>query len=290
MTFEPIEALSRFHEVLLQEIRAKRPEYLHGPFTVAEIYQDLVPYRTHRDSLGMEMNGDYEATILRLLAGEGGYLALQSEPGRREILEELSSSSPNTGLYRHFAAAEVRLNREKIGDRFFTDGRARAEDDPPVPGMPPSWEPATHVADPSDLEEGSDAPQLSLREEAEEPMEVEDTVGPPDDLEGESSRLQCGSCAETLPGRDNVCFCPFCGASTQGVSCASCGEELESHWSYCVACGRERDEGGDMLPGYRSPRALGEAISKYGIGGAAGLRKRPLVALAEILFMEDPES
>ena len=37
--------LERFHQVLVREIRDLRPEYLTEPFTVAEIYQDLVPYR-----------------------------------------------------------------------------------------------------------------------------------------------------------------------------------------------------------------------------------------------------
>ncbi len=47
--------LNRFHQVLLQEISKSRPEYLTQPFTVAEIYQNLVPYRSHRDLIGVEI-------------------------------------------------------------------------------------------------------------------------------------------------------------------------------------------------------------------------------------------
>jgi hypothetical protein len=36
--------LERFHRALIEEIQTHRPEYLTGPFTVAEIYQNLVPY------------------------------------------------------------------------------------------------------------------------------------------------------------------------------------------------------------------------------------------------------
>ena len=79
------DTLNRFHRVLLQEISESRPEYLGKPFTVAEIYQNLVPYRSHRDFIGVEMNGDYEDILLRLLAGEGDYLLLDSEVVRREI-------------------------------------------------------------------------------------------------------------------------------------------------------------------------------------------------------------
>jgi hypothetical protein len=64
--------LERFHRALIEEIQTQRPEYLTSPFTVAEIYQNLVPYGSHRERIGVEMNGDYEEALIRLLAGEGG--------------------------------------------------------------------------------------------------------------------------------------------------------------------------------------------------------------------------
>jgi RNA polymerase subunit RPABC4/transcription elongation factor Spt4 len=121
--------LDRFHRVLVQEIRKNRPEYLEARFTVAEIYQNLVPYRTHRDAIGVEMNGDYEDTLLRLLAGEGDYLLIESDVARREIREELKSSNPNTGLFRDFAAADVRLTsaHEKVEEEKADDGESAGE-------------------------------------------------------------------------------------------------------------------------------------------------------------------
>jgi hypothetical protein len=107
---EPRQLLDRLHRSLVEEIRASHPDYLRSSFTVAEIYQNLVPYRTHRDRIGVEMNGDYEDALLRLLAGEGDYLVLESEPARRRIESELRSPNPNTTIYREFAAAGVRLN------------------------------------------------------------------------------------------------------------------------------------------------------------------------------------
>jgi hypothetical protein len=127
MTFDPQEVLRRFHRALLREIRAANPEYLHSPFSVAEIYQNLVPYRTHRDELGVEMNADYEHALLRLLAGEGDYLAIESRSARQEIREELESPNPNTGLYRDFAAADVRLNPEKVDEGLGGEEAAPAE-------------------------------------------------------------------------------------------------------------------------------------------------------------------
>jgi len=103
--------LERFHRALIEEIQTQRPEYLTGPFTVAEIYQNLVPYGSHRDRIGVRMNGDYEDALLRLLAGEGGYLILESEPALRDLRAELKTPNPNTGLYREYAAVDVRLNQ-----------------------------------------------------------------------------------------------------------------------------------------------------------------------------------
>lgn len=105
------QVLERFHRALIEEIQTQRPEYLTQPFTVAEIYQNLVPYGSHRDRIGVDMNGDYEDALVRLLAGEGGYLILDSEPALRNLRAELDTPNPNTGVYREFAAVDVRLNQ-----------------------------------------------------------------------------------------------------------------------------------------------------------------------------------
>lgn len=111
---QPEDVLERFLEVLVQEISATRPEYLTAPFTVAEIYQDLVPYRTHRDLIGVEMNGDYEEVLFRMLAGEGDYLLLDSEVARQELQRELATTNPNMALFREFAAADVRFHPSRV--------------------------------------------------------------------------------------------------------------------------------------------------------------------------------
>lgn len=105
------QVLERFHRALIEEIQTQRPEYLTQPFTVAEIYQNLVPYGSHRDRIGVEMNGDYEDALVRLLAGEGGYLILDSEPALKKLQSELDAKNPNTGVYREYAAVDVRLNQ-----------------------------------------------------------------------------------------------------------------------------------------------------------------------------------
>jgi len=172
MNFDPNDLLRRFHRALVREIQASNPEHLSAPFSVAEIYQNLVPYRTHRDEIGVEMNADYEHALLRLLAGENDFLTIESRTARQEIREELESPNPNTGLYRDFAAADVRLNPEKIDEALMWDlGQG---EDQPVEGVPEDAAPI----------DGPDAEVLDgeagLEKEAEEP-EVEEILA--DDVE-----------------------------------------------------------------------------------------------------------
>lgn len=212
------DVLHSFHKVLVEEIRTKRPDYLTGPFTVAEIYQDLVPYPTHRDRIGVDMNGDYEDALIRLLAGEGGYLTLESEHALRELRSELQSKNPNTGVYREYAAVDVRLNPERVNGA----GSERV---------------SVQEADGTPAAKGKTA-GASARGSA-------DTAAAPgasndDALSDTASGDTCRWCRAPLPARDNLNFCPYCGADVHAVPCSGCGEELEPEWRFCISCGTER--------------------------------------------------
>lgn len=206
----PEEVLESFHRVLVEEIRAKRPEYLKGPFTVAEIYQDLVPYPTHRDRIGVEMNGDYEDALIRMLAGEGGYLALESEHALRELRTELQTSNPNTGVYREFAAVDVRLNPERIGGNGS-----------PLPAPAPGG--------------SGSATTFSPDEQA-----VQSGEGSGSDAAIDETGSSCRWCRAPLPAREDLNFCPYCGTDVHSVPCSGCGNELEPGWRFCISCGTER--------------------------------------------------
>ena len=214
------DAIAGFHRALVEEILRTRPHYLREPFTVAEIYQNLVPYRTHRDRIGVEMNGDYEDALLRLLAGEGDYLVLESEHARREIREELESPNPNTGLYREYAAVDVRLNPLRMPSELPEPVWDRPEVAPSEAGP--------EARDPMSEEEPS-APELALVRDDDRGVQGR---GAPDPLPA-----VCLWCRESLPRRDPLNYCPFCGADLHKLPCPNCGEELEVGWRFCVACG-----------------------------------------------------
>ncbi|HSW30990.1 MAG TPA: zinc ribbon domain-containing protein [Longimicrobiales bacterium] len=215
--------LARFHAALLEEILARRPEYLREPFTVAEIYQNLVPYGTHRDRIGVEMNGDYEDALLRLLAGEGGYVFLESAPALRALREEMASSNPNTGLYREYAAVDVRLNPAFLAAGRGPSSSAAASDRP---------EPVSMEDLAPEQPRAPSAPPVHRAPSASAPKAVESPVAPavPD---------TCRWCRAELPPRANLNFCPFCGTDVHVVPCPGCGEELDPEWRFCISCGTE---------------------------------------------------
>ncbi len=163
--------VERFHRVLVDEIQKQRPTYLETSFTVAEIYQILVPYRSHRDALGVEMNGDYEDALLRLLAGAGDLVVLESDDARDRILLELQSKNPNTGLFREFAGAGVHLKPEALPESV----RAESPEEPQV--EEPQVEEA-QVEEPQvevELEPASPAVEAAEEAESGAPVGIEAT-------------------------------------------------------------------------------------------------------------------
>lgn len=233
-------APARFFGALVRRIRAVNPDYLTEPFTVAEIYQSLVPYGEHRDEIGVTMNADYEHILLRLLAGEGGCLVLDSERAREEIRRELDSPNPDTSVYRDFAAAHVRLDPR----------RAREVADPADPRASGG---ASDGAGSGSGGSDVPAPEEDDRDRGgagEGPVRWEFDVAaePPGPGVAEPSPSaggatlppeRCPGCGEALPRREGVRYCPYCGDDVRVRRCPGCGEELEREWRFCVVCGTD---------------------------------------------------
>ncbi len=208
MPAPPTSSLDRLHRLLVASLRERGADALERPFTIAEIYQDLVPYRRHRDDLAVEMNGDYEHLLLRFLSGEGGYVQLEFEPALRAIRKELEASNPSTGVYRDYAAADVRL---LVREAAAPDTRAAGAGDAGAASAvePPADEPA--------------------------PVEPAGSRGATTPAPAPET---CRWCEGPLPDRPGLRFCPHCGRDVQVVPCSSCGEALEPEWRFCIKCGQ----------------------------------------------------
>ncbi len=211
---DPGDAIGRFHRVLVESIALRAPAYLGESFAVADIYQSLAPFRIHRNRLGLALNRDYDDVLLRLLAGEGGYLVLESEPARERIRQELESRNPSTGIYREFAAAKVHLDPRHL-PADLRDG--------PIPDPP-----ATQGNAPGRGSGESGARDPALTSGAAEEGKAAGTAPAPG---------ACPACGRDLPHHERLKFCPHCGTNTREAPCPQCGEVLSREWRFCIVCG-----------------------------------------------------
>jgi hypothetical protein len=269
--------VERMHARLVDALRRLRPDPFGSPVTVAEIYQDLVPYRNVRTELGFDMNADYEHTLLRLLAGEGELARLDPAEARDELRAELESSNPNVGLFRKFAACDVWITRtvdtaaatrppaEAAGGESWDPRGVRWEEEDA--GLDagivlPTEAPGPAAAPPEARWTEERAETELLLEEAFEVLEeppraaaVEaikqphaeggpmEAAPPPERAAGSMpaalDAAVCPFCDSNLPARRPVRFCPYCGADQSTTPCVACSEPIEAGWKFCVTCGAE---------------------------------------------------
>ncbi|HEV8509005.1 MAG TPA: zinc ribbon domain-containing protein [Gemmatimonadales bacterium] len=195
------------------------------PFPASEVYERLVPYRSNRSRLNVATHQDYEMAVLRLLAGERGYLQLEPETVRDAMQREIATINPDPAYFRTFPDAQVMVNgraaeRVLMADRAYAPPLEDDEDElldttgenpipaPALPGPPPT--PFVHPA--------------RFR-----------VARPPNTL----SENQCEYCGGVLPSNRDVRFCPHCGQPQEGdLKCPACGSAVDVGWAYCLSCGK----------------------------------------------------
>jgi hypothetical protein len=239
--------LERLFRRLVDNVAELDATRLDGPLPLAEIHQNLVPYRTHRAVLGIETNQDYEMTVLRLVAGERGYARTEPDEVRHHFEREVRAVNPDTGVFRRFPNASVRLDPDQV--QVILSGRPARADETAAPA-------AAAPAPRADSAEGA-APSVSAfqldgsqplpeavegSEEPEIPFSLDDGSEEPPPAAGREATIggaQCGYCGGDLPVGRTVIFCPHCGQNVGVMHCPECGTELDVGWQYCITCGRE---------------------------------------------------
>lgn len=249
------QTLERFFQTLIDAVRETRAGNPDEPLTVAEIYQDLVPYRIARSTVGFAMNADYEHALMRLLAGEGDFVRMDPAEAQRELRRELDTTNPDVTLYRKFAACDVWLRTEPMS----TDGNGAASPEPPSteaadPVEPPATRRAAAPGEPLPFPQATDPPRSSAPAQSRTntaPAPAQSQTNPAPAPPGAPSQADaaphvrtasCASCGETLPAGRRVRFCPFCGED-QRAPCRECGELLDPEWRFCIVCGRRATSG-----------------------------------------------
>lgn len=231
--------LERLFGRLVANLADLDPSRLHRPFPVAELTESLVPYRTHRVALGLDSGEDYEMVVLRLLAGERGYATVEPDEVREAFAREVQSVNPETGLYRKFRDATVRLDPDAVNAALGGAGPAVEESPGAEPEEVPEPEPGptpalAHGA--PDEDEGYEGAQLPfVLEEAED----DDTTQPAARPREASVAAPCPYCGGELPVGRAVLFCPHCGQNVGVVHCPTCGAELDVGWRFCITCGQK---------------------------------------------------
>jgi hypothetical protein len=213
-----LDDLDRLFQRLVQVLAERGPERVAQPIQVAELYQDLVPYRQHRAALKLETHQDYEMALLRLVAGERGYARVEPEEAQQAFVMEVQAALPDAGVIHEFAAARVLLNAAEAR-KVLAGGEAYAPETlhPPTTPTAPAGraDRAVETGGAGRAEGAADA----------EPMEALGDA--------------CPFCDAELPKGRVLFYCPFCGGNLKGVKCPGCGTELEVGWLYCITCGRK---------------------------------------------------
>jgi RNA polymerase subunit RPABC4/transcription elongation factor Spt4 len=215
--------VERLFRGLVEVLGERDPARLQRAFQVAELYQQLLPYRTYRTRLGFDSNQDYEGAVLGLLAGLGGFATVEPLEVQETLAAEAASPNPDCTLFHEFAGALVRLNASRV--RALTAPNAAYAPPAPAPS-PPGAAPAT-------------PPPPT-------PVFVLDPAHPGPSPPAAAQPLlatACAACGRSLPTDRAVVFCPYCGRPVGLVTCERCGDELEPDWRFCPRCGRRVDSG-----------------------------------------------
>lgn len=225
--------LDRLHRRLVHNVRATRPEYLKIPFSVRELYEQIVPYRHNRRELAIETNDDYETAVARLLSGERGYVT--ADPVMQESLRrELASPTGDPGVFKDYADASLTLTA--AADSALTPAAGTV-----ASGMSTPQSVFEHPPAHDEMTPGQSAVAAfdAMSPSAVAPSAPTNPV--PTLLESLSSidvPTGCRFCGGTLPEGRETNYCPHCGENLRTRRCPACGAETDTSWKFCVTCGR----------------------------------------------------
>lgn len=226
------------------------PGVTREPIPVDHLVADLFPYRIHRRALGVVSLDQYEARLLRLFSGEGGYARLLPSELSDACRGALDGPDPGLSSVPGLAAGRLVL-RDRAWDIGNEPGEPAMEPRVPDSGLdhqplqPPSplvkMIPAPEVIPPAppvdDPRDPPVAPAVVSPDSASPP-----TPEPPDRSvpagEHRSPPGICPSCRFVLPELDTLRFCPGCGAGVAPAGCPGCGETVLPAWRHCPSCGQ----------------------------------------------------
>jgi hypothetical protein len=232
--------LERLFRRLVDNLIAIDPARLHRSMPLSDLYESVIPYRTNRRSLSIDTAEDYDFLLLRLCAGEGGFLRMLSPDVAERFRSESASTNPNLELIRAYADAELQLETERLAHALGPgpdEAFAPPEDvgfDAPLPMPAREAEGGDEVISLEILRAARMAPDPVPIVPALPRMTAEPDPEPSTRAE---AYPRCSFCGGRLPSGRSVNFCPHCGQNQSYTRCPECQAELELGWRHCINCG-----------------------------------------------------
>ena len=225
--------LERFFRRLVDNLIAIDPARLHRSVELRDIAQTIVPYRTNRRAMGHESNEDYDMVLLRLCAGEGGFMRTEPAELQDAFAAQASSVNPDLSILRDLGTTPLYLATEQLA---YALG--------PEPGAAYAPPDEDDLEDPDPPARPAPAPSLDAvrwpRPTIEPVAPYELAADEPEPVEEIAERTgRCSYCGGSLPTNRSVNFCPHCGESQSFIRCPACQAEVELGWKHCITCGAE---------------------------------------------------
>lgn len=249
--------LESLFRLLARSLATHQPSRLHEPLSINELMDVILPYRLVRRELGVDTSEDYETLILRLCAGEGGFV--QADTATQAALQaEIAKPLPDLTLLKVYGDTHLVLSTDPLiavrdvrpEERYAPPGRQTlapgeepeaGEDEADEEEVPGVGEPDADTDDawlPDPVFEANAS--VIAERKADAPTDSNLPARPSDP---EKAQVRCPFCGGLLPPRMMINFCPHCGMGQDVGTCHSCGADMDVGWRYCVSCGEEAKGG-----------------------------------------------
>ena len=222
-----MDELTRFARRLVEQLTASK-EGVNRAVPIGQIREKILPYRTHRRALMLESVEDYETVLLRLVAGERGFVRTQPPGAAKRCQDELAGANPDLGVLDELADSTIQIT-SLAAAQIVGDGD---EGTPEEAKEPAAVRP-----------QGDKVQYRRTAELAVTPSEAKTPVSPAAPTPSAAPRPQgdaqaeCRHCHHVMPAGRTVVFCPWCGGRLIPFTCARCQTELDSEWRHCITCG-----------------------------------------------------
>lgn len=197
---------------LSRTVRTQFPQLLTQGFTLTDLEERLLPYREVRREMADGGAEAFESAVLRLIAGERGYL-IAEEALQTACRQALAFPSPTLAMIRAWTSSALYL--------------ARPSNATPAAGAALASGPVSSVDVFPPPRNTAPRPTLQAMPQA-----------MPQTATATATHSCCRFCSHRLPDQRRVTFCPHCGLDLTKRQCPACSTELDVHWRFCVTCGR----------------------------------------------------